>query len=181
MFHKCAPKFHLPKADEMQISFRRIIVLVVLISMGLSLQSSPIALADQVGGQELYSQYWKFGERITITQCVGLVKYKSWGRTKTAGPPEFQVRVGVKWKTVAKSKIVPNSDGCAAKSNWTSVGIAVHRIVLVKYSWTVGEIGDGAADPRYSGCKGSARQLQVQLKFPDEPYAPRPRAVVVCS
>jgi hypothetical protein len=165
----------------MQISFRRIIVLVVLISMGLSLQSSPIALADQVGGQELYSQYWKFGERITITQCVGLVKYKSWGRTKMSGPPEFQVRVGGKWKTVAQSKIVSNSDGCAKQSDFSSFGIKVDRIVLVKFSWTVGEIGDGTADPRYSGCKGSARQLQVQSKFPNSPYPPRPVAVVVCS
>jgi hypothetical protein len=39
----------------------------------------------------------------------------------------------------------------------------------------------GGATPRYSGCKGSARQLQVQIKFPNEPYAPRPQAVVVCS
>jgi hypothetical protein len=159
---------------------KRCIFVSLLLCVGLSIQSIDIARADQNGGQELYGRYWQFGERITITQCVGLVKYKSWGRTKMSGPPEFQVRVGGKWKTVAKSRVVPNSGGCARKSDFP-LGVTVDQIVQVRFSWTVGEIGDGSADPRYSGCKGSARQLQVRNRFPNSPYPPRPVAVVVCS
>ena len=164
----------------MNIVLKRLTALTILILMGLSFQLGSVAHADQDGGQEIYRQYWQFGERITITQCVGLVKYRSWGRTKMSGPPEFQVRVGGKWKTVAKSKIVPKSDGCAKQSDFPA-GVKVDRVILIKFSWTVGEIGDGAADTRYAGCKGSARQLQVQNKFPNSPYPARPIAVVICS
>jgi hypothetical protein len=138
------------------------------------------ATADQNGGQELYKNYWRYGERITITQCVGLVKYKSWGLTKMSGPPDFQVRVNGKWKTVAKSTLVPNSEGCAKQSDFPP-GVLVDRILKVKFSWTVNEVGDGNPDVRYTNCNGSVRQLQVQSKFPNSPYPPRPIAVLVCS
>ena len=77
---------------------RRILISFLIVFLFIS---TP-ATADQNGGQELYKNYWRYGERITITQCVGLVKYKSWGLTKMSGPPDFQVRVNGKWKTIAR-------------------------------------------------------------------------------
>lgn len=154
----------------------RVVAAVTVLSTFVSTQVS----ADQDGGTEIYSLYWRYGERITISQCVGLKKYKSFGRTRMSGPPEFQVRVNGKWKTVAKSKIVPKTDGCAKPSDFPA-GVTVDRIVKVRFSWTVSELGDGAPDTRYTNCKGSVRQLQVQMKYPNSPYPPRPRAVLICS
>ena len=148
--------------------------------MALSITATSRVSADQDGGEETYNVYWNYGERITITQCVGLKKYKSWGRTKMSGPPEFQIRIGSKWKTVAKSKIVSGTDGCAKKSDFPT-GVVVDRIVKVRFSWTVSELGAGVPDTRYRNCMGSVRQLQVQLKHPNSPYPSRPRAILVCS
>lgn len=136
--------------------------------------------ADQNGGSEIYKRYWRYGERITITECVGLVKYKSWGRTKLSGPPKIQVKVSNNWKTVAQSEIVPGSEGCAKLSQFPS-GVKVDKAVLIIFSWTVNELGEGAPDTRYSSCAGSARQLQIQNFYPNSPYPPRPRIVIVCS
>lgn len=141
--------------------------------------ASPV-VADQSGGQEIYSRFWRYGERITITQCVGLVKFRSWGRTRMSGPPEFQVRVNGEWKTVARSSIVSGTDNCAKPSDFPA-GVTVDRIVKVQFSWVVSEVGDGSPDTRYSGCNGSARQLQVRNKYPNSPYPPRPMVVIVCS
>ena len=138
------------------------------------------ASADQNGGREVYKRYWRYGERVTITECVGLVRYKSWGRTKFSGPPKIQVKVSDKWKTVAQSEIVPGSEGCAKLSEFPS-GVKVDKAVLVKFSWTVNELGEGPPDTRYSSCEGSARQIQIQNLYPNSPYPPRPRVVIVCS
>jgi hypothetical protein len=156
-----------------------LLLVVILVAISNSLGASSVS-ADQNGGREIYKNYWRYGERNTITECVGLVNYKSWGRTRLSGPPEIQVKVADKWKTVAKSKIVPNSDGCVKLSEFP-VGVKVDKAVLVSFSWTVNQIGEGAPDTRYSSCAGSARQLQIQNLYPNSPYPPRPRVVIVCS
>lgn len=159
---------------------RRLSIFLTFLAMALSLPATTRVSADQIGGPEIYNSYWNYGERITVTECVGLKKYKSWGRTKMSGPPEFQIRTGSYWKTVAKSKIISGTDGCAKQSDFPA-GVTVDRILKVRFSWTVSELGAGVPDTRYRNCMGSVRQLQVQFKFPNSPYLPRPRAILVCS
>lgn len=45
--------------------------------------------ADQVGGEEIYGNFWRFGESITIDDCVGLIKYKRFGFTRMGEAPDF--------------------------------------------------------------------------------------------
>jgi hypothetical protein len=153
--------------------------LLVLLSFVASVSiGSGAALADQTGGEEIYYKYWRFGETITISECVGLIKYKRFGFSRMGTPPYFQVRVNGKWKTVAKSKIVPGTGGCAKPSDFR---VKIDKITKVRFFWVVSELGDGDADTRYTNCKGSARQLQVRLLFPQEAAPPRPQVVIVCS
>jgi hypothetical protein len=134
--------------------------------------------ADQVGGEEIYGNFWRFGESITIDDCVGLIKYKRFGFTKMGEAPDFQIRVNGKWKTVAKSKVVPGSDNCVEKSVFR---VKVDKVTKVRFTWIVSEVGEGSPDTRYTSCKGSARQLQVRLFFPKEASPPYPQIVIVCS
>jgi hypothetical protein len=143
----------------------------------LAVLASPVN-AEQEGGEEIYKNYWRFGERITISDCVGLIKYKRFGFTRMGEPPHFQVRVNGQWKTVAKSKVVPNTVNCLRPSDFN---VKVDMITKVKFTWIVSEVGDGAPDTRYTTCKGSARQLQVRLWFPKEADPPMPQIVIVCS
>lgn len=137
-----------------------------------------VAAADQTGGEEIYLNYWRFGETVTIDDCVGLIKYKKFGFTRMGEPPHFQVRVNGTWKTVAKSRIVSGTENCAKPSDFR---VKVDKITKVRFSWVVSEVGDGSPDTRYATCKGSARQLQVRLLFPQEAVPPRPQIVIVCS
>lgn len=153
-------------------------VTFILSVMASVLFGSGLAFADQSGGEEIYNNYWRFGETITIDDCVGLIKYKRFGFSRMGEPPYFQVRVNGKWKTVAKSKIVPGTENCSSKSNFR---VKVDKITKVRFSWVVSEVGDGDPDTRYTTCKGSARQLQVRLFFPHEAAPPWPQIVIVCS
>lgn len=153
--------------------------LLACVGIAIAVLLIPIpAHADQRGGEEIYNNYWRFGETITIDDCVGLVKYKRFGFTRMGEPPHFQVRVDGKWKTVAKSKIVSNTGNCARPSDFR---VKVDMITKVRFTWVVSEVGDGEPDTRYTTCKGSARQLQVRLLFPQEATPPYPQIVIVCS
>ena len=152
----------------------RLVIAVVVTSLMWTGQ----AFADQTGGEEIYNNYWRFGETITIDDCVGLIKYKRFGFSRLGEAPYFQVRVNGKWKTVAKSKAVAGTENCAKPSDFR---VKVDKITKVRFSWVVSEVGDGDPDTRYTTCKGSARQLQVRLFFPQEAAPPRPQIVIVCS
>jgi hypothetical protein len=154
---------------------RRVALVVLLLStFGLASPSK----ANQSGGEEIYGNFWRFGETITIDDCVGLIKYKRFGFTRMGEAPHFQVRINGKWKTVAKSKVVPGTSYCANPKDFR---VKVDKVTKVRFTWVVSEVGDGLPDTRYTNCKGSARQLQVRLLFPQEAAPPLPKIVIVCS